>query len=570
MPRVSIEVETVGQAILEMLHARGISHLFGNASTSIIDGLARRSAQGGAGPKAVTVAHEQVAVAMAHGYYAHSGRMQAAIVYSTVGTANAMGAIINASRARVPILVLAARSALSDEGNTRGARDIHVQWAQESFDQGAMVREYVKWDYELRTSDQVEAVIDRAIERALDPPQGPVYLSLPRDVLARPMSDLVLDAPSRRVVANRRYPDVARIEEAAGILSAAHHPLVITSELGRDPAAVDALVDLCDAGAIRVIEASPVYANFPSAHRSHAGFVFGSQVHPDVAKADAILVIDCDVPWFPARLTLPDATKVIHLGVDPFFGDYPMRNFRCDVPIVAEAAVALPMLARAVRQRLDPQAVQVRRTTLEGLHRKQRGEWSASALDERERHPIGFQWASRCIADVVDGETVVVNEYPLDLRAAPPAGAGTYFGPSHSGGLGWGFGAALGVKVAAPGRTVIVTLGDGSYLFSVPTACHLVAAAQDLPVLIVVFNNGAWDEVAKSTLSVHPDGWAASSLEVPMVSLTPSPRFEEIVRAFGGHGERVERPGDLPAALRRALQEVRAGRQALVNIVCRR
>src|SRR5690606_22775123 len=112
MPRVSVEVETVGQAILEMLRARGIDFLFGNASTSIIDGLARLSAQRRLGPRAVTVPHEQAAVAMAHGYFASSGRMQAAIVYSTVGTANALGAIINASRARVPVLVLAARSAL--------------------------------------------------------------------------------------------------------------------------------------------------------------------------------------------------------------------------------------------------------------------------------------------------------------------------------------------------------------------------------------------------------------------------------------------------------------------------
>lgn len=570
MPRVSVEVENVGQALLEMLRARGIDFLFGNASTSIIDGLARLSAQGRPGPRAVMVPHEQAAVAMAHGYFASSGRMQAAIVYSTVGTANALGAIINASRARVPMLVLAARSALSDDGATRGARDIHVQWAQESFDQGAMVREYVKWDYELRGADQVEAVIDRAFERALDPPQGPVYLSLPRDVLARPMRELLLDTPSRRVVASRRYPDPACIEAAAGILASARHPLIVTSEVGRDPAAVAALVDLCDAGAIRVIEASPVYANFPATHPSHAGYVFGSQVHPDIKDADAILVIDCDVPWFPARSTLPEATRVIQLGVDPFFGRYPMRNYRCDVPIAAEPAVALPMLAQVVRQRADGGTVQARRAALEQRHRARRAEWLAAALAERDRRPIGFQWASHCIAAIVDEETVVVNEYPLDPRSAPPAGPGRYFGPSHAGGLGWGLGAALGVRAAAPERTVIAALGDGSYIFSVPTACHLVARAQDLPLLTLVFNNGGWDEVAKSTLSVHPDGWAASSPEVPMVSLAPSPRFEELVRAFDGHGERVEHPEALPAALDRALHTVRGGRQALVNIVCRR
>jgi len=570
MPRIAVEVETIGQAVLELLRERGIDHLFGNASTSIIDGLARLTAQGRSGPRALTVPHEQAAVAMAHGYYALSGRMQAAIVYSTVGTANALGAIINASRARVPILVLAARSALSDDGEIRGARDIHVQWAQESYDQAAMVREYVKWDYELRAADQLEVVIDRAIEMALDEPRGPVYLSLPRDVIARSLSAVTMDSPSRRNVASRRFPDPDRIEAAARILASARNPLIVTSEVGRDPAAVPALVELCEAGAISLIEASPAYANFPASHPCHAGYVFGSQVHPDIPDADAILVIDSDVPWFPARSTLADATRVIHLGVDPFYSRYPMRNFRCDVPIAADPVVALPMLAEALRHRAKKREVAERRVAFERRHREQRAEWAAAALAERSRNKIGFQWASHCIASLVDADTIVVNEYPLDLRHAPPFGPGRYFGPSHAGGLGWGFGAALGVKAAARDRTVIAALGDGSYIFSVPTACHLVARAQDLPLLVVVFNNSSWEEVAKSTLSVHPGSWAASDNQMPMVSLAPSPNFEEIVRAFGGHGERVESPDALLGALQRALVAVRAGRQALVNIACQR
>jgi acetolactate synthase-1/2/3 large subunit len=118
---------------------------------------------------------------------------------------------------------------------------------------------------------------------------------------------------------------------------------------------------------------------------------------------------------------------------------------------------------------------------------------------------------------------------------------------------------------------VIAALGDGSYIFGVPTACHQVARQQNLPVLAVVFDNSGWDAVKSAALRVHPDGWVAATKSAPLSSLAPSPRYEEIVRAFDGHGERVEAPDALPGALRRALTAVREeGRQALVNIVCRR
>jgi acetolactate synthase-1/2/3 large subunit len=571
MPRINPPVENVAQAILEALRLRGIDYMFGNASTSLLDAFARAETKGLATPKPVIVPHEQVAIAIAHGVYVSTGRMQAACIYSTVGTGNALGAIVNAARARIPMLILATRTALSDRGDVPGARDTHVHWSQESFDQGGMVREFVKWDYELRRPDNVDEVIDRALEMALADPPGPVYLSLPRDVLAMPCPDFSIEAPSRRIVSSRRLPDPDAIEAAAKILAAASNPFIVTAEIGRDPIAAAALVELCDTAAIPVVETSPVYANFPAAHPCHAGYVFGSQVHPGLAEADAILAIECDVPWIPARTALREDTRVVQLGIDPFYAGYPMRNFRCDVPLVADPRSTLPPLTEALRRVTSPTALQARRNRLAAAHARARADWAAAAEIERNRLPIGFQWASRCIADLADETTIVVNEYPLDLRHAPPRRFGSYFGAPHSGGLGWGFGAAVGIKLAHPDRTVIATLGDGSYFFSVPAACHQVAWAAGLPLLTVIFNNGGWDEVVKSTLTVHPDGWAAASNRIPMVRFDPSPRFDRIVSAFGGHGEHVEEPAALPEALARALKAVRErGVQALVNIVCRR
>src|SRR5687768_7766057 len=179
---------TTAEAYLELLKDRGIDIFLGNAGTdfaSLVEAFARFEADGRPAPRPMVVPHEFVAVSMAHGYYAAGGKPAAVMVHVNVGTGNASTAIITASRANVPVLMSAGRTPVTEEG-MRGSRDLHIHWAQESFDQAAMLREYVKWDYELRMPGQVESVVDRAFEMMLSEPRGPVYLTLPREVLAAP------------------------------------------------------------------------------------------------------------------------------------------------------------------------------------------------------------------------------------------------------------------------------------------------------------------------------------------------------------------------------------------------
>src|SRR5258707_6182789 len=181
----SIEA-TAAEALLGALRAHGIDYFFANGGTdfpSVIEGFARAAETGAAVPRAMLVPHENAAVAMAHGVYMVSGRPQAVMVHVNVGTGNTLNCLINAARDEVPILLMAGRSPLT-EGDAHGARNRHIHLAQEMFDQAGMVREIVKWDYELRSPDQVEDVVGRAIERAMTSPRGPIYLSLPREVLA--------------------------------------------------------------------------------------------------------------------------------------------------------------------------------------------------------------------------------------------------------------------------------------------------------------------------------------------------------------------------------------------------
>jgi acetolactate synthase-1/2/3 large subunit len=515
------------------------------------------------------IPHEFAAVAMAHGYYLGAGRPLAVMVHVTVGTGNASTAIISASRANVPILMSAGRTPVTEEGMP-GSRNLHIHWAQESFDQAAMLREYVKWDYELRNPVQLESVVDRALELMLAEPAGPVYLTLPREVLAGRTGSLSITSPARRHARAQLFPDPDRIEEAARILARAAAPLILTSAAGRDARTVAALIELAEAGGIGVVEADPIYLNFPHDHPLHLGYNQSGTVNPSLAEADAVLVIEADVPWYPSIQKPAAGAPIIHLGVDPFFSRYPMRSYPCDVPIVATPAAALPLLAEAVRRHADPAAVTARASRVAAEHRRRHTEWEALAAGQAGRSTIGFAWAARAIQDVLDENTVVVNEYPLDRRYTSFSRPGSYVASPHSSGLGFGLGAALGVKLARPEATVIATVGDGAYFFSQPVSCHFVERAHALPLLTVIFNNQRWEAVKGSVLGLYPEGRAKSAGRFPLTDLTPSPRFEEIVKAVDGHGERVERPGDLAAALKRGLAAVHEGRPALLNVLCQR
>jgi acetolactate synthase I/II/III large subunit len=568
----TLQSETTAEAYLELLKDRGIDVFLGNAGTdfaSLVEAFARLAPERGRAPRPLVVPHEFVAVSMAHGYYVAGGRPAAVMVHVNVGTGNAATAIITASRANVPILMSAGRTPVTEEG-LPGSRDLHIHWAQESFDQAAMLREYVKWDYELRTPVQLEAVVDRALELMHAEPRGPVYLTLPREVLAARPGPMTIASPSRRQSRSERFPDPARIDEAARLLAAAESPLILVSAAGIDPRAVAGLVELAEAGGIGIVEADPIYLNASHRHELHLGYNASGTTNPSLAEADAVLVVESDVPWYPHLKKPAPGARIVHLGVDPFFSRYPMRSYPCDVPIAATPGVALPLLAEAVRRHADRAAVARRRGRVTAEHRRRHAEWEQMVARQASASTIGFAWASRCVGEIVDDSTVVVNEYPLDRRFAELTRPGSYVASPHSSGLGFGLGAALGVKLARPDSTVIATVGDGAYFFGEPLSCLFVQRAHALPILTVVFNNQQWEAVKSGTLAVHPDGAAKAGGSFPLSELRPSPRFEEMARTVDGYGERVETPGELPAALKRGLAAVREGRPAILNVLAQR
>jgi acetolactate synthase-1/2/3 large subunit len=570
MARKTVEVENTGQAYLELLRERGIEYFFANAGTdfaSLIDAFARFAERGIQTPKPVTVPHENAAVAMAHGYYMITGKPQVVMVHVTVGTGNAINGIINAARDHIPILFTAGRTPITEAG-LPGARNIYIHWAQEAFDQAGMVREYVKWDYELRHITQLEAVVDRALEIAMTEPRGPIYLTLPREVLGEPQVEFSMTSPSRRDLGGRVYPDPQSIEAAAEILATAEHPLLITGTSGRNAEAVGHLVALAESFAIPVVVSGQRYMCFPTNHPLHLGFA----PDPFLESADAVLVVDCDVPWFPSVKNPPATAKIIHMGIDPIYSRYPIRSFPCDVAIRADSCVAMPMLTEALQpsRKRAQSRIKARFARLQAIHERQREAWREALEGVRDDSPLDPQWVTHCIDEVKDDDSIVVNEYDLVPTQATFTQPGTIFGNSPAGGLGWGLGAALGAKLAAPDKLVIATLGDGSYMFGNPTPCHFVSQAMGLPTLTVIFNNRVWNAVRRANLGMYPQGWAAKTNHFPLSELQPSPHFEVLVTACGGYGERVEQASEVRPALQRALKAVREeGRQAVLNMICK-
>jgi acetolactate synthase-1/2/3 large subunit len=202
--------------------------------------------------------------------------------------------------------------------------------------------------------------------------------------------------------------------------------------------------------------------------------------------------------------------------------------------------------------------------------RSRRGEAARVAARAGNGTPMSAGWISYCLDRVKDEDAILFNELGVDPGVLSFERPGTFFSHSLAGGLGWGLPAALGAKLACRDRLVIAAIGDGSYMFANPVACHQVGEALELPVLTIVFNNGIWNAVRKSTQAVYPDGHAVRANRMPLTSLEPAPRYEMIVQASGGYGERVEAADDLPAALERALHAIKQERrQALLNVVFR-
>lgn len=560
---------TAGAALLDALTAQGVSHLFANLGSdhpSIVEALAAARAAGRPVPRLLTCPNEMVAMSAAHGFWQATGEPQAVLVHVECGTQSLGGAVHNAAKGRAPIFVFAGASPYTQHGELPGSRNEFIQWIQDVHDQRGIVREYMRYAGEVRTGLNVEQLVARAFQFALSEPKGPVYLVGAREVMEGPA--LPEPPAARRAAVAPTALDPASLGALGRSLLDAKRPLVVSSYLGRNPAAVEPLVRLCRRLGIGVLDSVPAAVNFPHDDPLYQGSQWNEPVQNEaLASADLVLVIDSDVPWIPLVSRPQAAARVVHIDVDPLKEQMPLWDIGAAVCHRATARTALEQLLAWLDGRaIDERGVAERAAHWHRLHANRARRLAAEARGCPDgRMTAGFfmsRLRAACGADTLFLNESISNYQAVfdHLRPSRPGSIVT----SGGGSLGWSGGAAVGAKLARPDLTVVALAGDGSFMFSAPSPTFWMARRYDAPFLQVIFNNRGWRSPKLSTLALHPDGHAAHGGDFG-TSFEPSPDYVGIAAAAGGAwGRQVRDPAEVDTAIAAALAAVREERRCAV------
>src|SRR5262245_45724384 len=552
--------ESAARSLLRLSSRVGIDHIFTNLGSdhpAFIEAFAGLRKGGEPMPRVIVCPHEMTALSAAHGYAMVTRRPQLVLVHVDVGTQNLGGSVHNAARGRVPAIIVAGLSPVTDAGKRTGTRNEFIHYIQDMPRQPEIVAPYMKWSYELRAGEMVEPVLLRALQIATSSPEGPIYITGSREVWEEPAGQSV-EPPAHWPPSRLGALLQADVQELYNALTHSKCPIVITSYLGRNPRAVERLVALSDRIGIGVCEVSPAYLNFPGNHPHHLGYRRNNLVE----DADLILMLDVDVPWIPARVRPKNGARLFHVDVDPMKNGLGYWHFPAQRVHLAECVDVLDQLLSIAES--NPPG------------REDRCRWITS---KRQDSPIAVpegqaaitpEELTEAVRQLVNDRTVVLFEAPTCTELIPAilklSRPGAYYN-SGGAGLGWGINAAIGSKLANPEAEVISLVGDGCYMFGVPTSAYWVAKAYGTPFLTVIYNNGGWNAPKFSTLHVHPEG-SAKRDDTYFVTVGAGARLADVAAAAGGaEAFQVSERKALAETLGRAMQTVRGGRCAVVDVI---
>jgi acetolactate synthase I/II/III large subunit len=546
------------EALLRALKSMGVERIYASPGSDwgpLWEALASPAAEREF-PQYLSSRHEETAVAMAMGYAKATGKLAALVLHTTVGALHAAMLLRAALHERLPLVVLAGESIAFGEGDVAVGR----QWLRLLTDTGGPARlmeHCAKWSFGLNTELLLPQTIQRACQIAAAPPRGPVFVSVPLEHLVAPMR--AAPPPAALPLAPSASEDA--LDRLAAALNEAQNPVIITEEAGRDPAAVAALVGIAETLGAPVLEAwEPAYVNFPRAHPL-AGGVAHEDMPELLAASDTVFLVECVQPWHPAS-RIADK-PVLVLGEEPLNTQLPYWGFRSDLVFLGDVARSLDALQRKLKKRRPredwPARLAARRARLVEAGRS-----------AREKPVIDSAWVGHVLNRALPANAVLVNEtithrlalHQQLLRLAP----GGYYEASY-GGLGGGIGVALGVKSAEPGRCVILAIGDGAFHYNPVIASFGAAQEHGLPILVLLFDNAGYLSQKNDVVNSFPQGEAVKAGRVIGTSIAPAPDYAALARAYGGVGERVEKPSELQGAIERGLAAVAQGRLALLDLV---
>jgi len=505
-------------------------------------------------PQMLLCLHEESAVAIAHGYARASGRMMGVVLHSNVGLMHGTMAIFNAWCDRVPMLILGATGPWD-----AAKRRPWIDWIHTSSDQGALVRDYTKWDNQPGSVPAAYEALMRAAQIAQTAPRGPTYVNLDAALQEAKVGALpVVPDVSRFSPPPPVLPSGEVVQAAAKLLSSAKNPAILMGRVSRGEKAWQARIALAEKLQAKVFTDIKAGAAFPTDHPLHAA--------PPATFPDGKLLRDCDVvlslDWVDTAGTLkaawgdaPIGAKVIRVSVDQHVHRGWSMDYQglppADVYMLCEPDVAVPMLVDAVRAR--PAAVPPRQEFPSNTEAKLSIRALADAFNEvtsgmeicLTKLPLGWNGAYRHF------------RHPLD-----------YLGADGGGGVGAGPGLTVGAALALKGnrRLVVGICGDGDFLMGVTAVW--TAAHYKLPCLFIVANNRSFyndemhqERVAKERSRPVENKWIGQRIDEPDIDLAMMARAQGAI----GLGP-VEEASHLKDVLKEAIKQVHAGNVCVVDV----
>ncbi len=546
------------RAFLELLKAEEITLLFGNPGTTelpLMDALAVEE-----GLRYILALQEASVMAMADGYAQASGGLAFASLHVSPGLGNAMGMLYDATKAGSPILVTAGQH---DQSFTVTEP---ILWG----DLPRLARPLVKWAEEVRRVEDLPRLVRRAAKTALAPPTGPVFLSLPSDVLNAEI-DFVPTKPSRVAPLFKGDPDA--VKAAARILARAERPLLIAGDAVAKSRAFAEIVAFAELLAVPVYaEAIPNTASFPASHPLFRGAMtrLAPAIRAILERHDVLVSLGGDLftMSLPSAVEpVPEGLPIVHLDTDPWeLG----KNYPEAAAILGDPKTTLPELCALIEsERTAGERESARRRLAaekEAAERAREALW-AKAQEEAGLLPIRPLALLARVAKALPPETVVIDETissGAGLRSFLKSDDPQSFFGVRGGGIGWGIPAAIGAKLALPDRPLVALVGDGSAMYT----CQALwtAAHERVGVIVLILNNGGYRILKQRTNALR--GFAQQSGRyVGMDLADPALDFVGLARAMGVEGRRITRLEELDAALLEALpRALRENRPFLFDV----
>lgn len=553
-----------GEAIVEAFRNMGVEYIMsspGSEWSPVWEAMARQTVEKNAGPKFIDCWHETVAVDMALGYTAYSGKPQAVLIHAGVGLMHGSMAMLSATQQEIPMLVMSGESTTFGEDP-----DVSVepQWYGGVSVGGAdkYVAPIVKWSTQITNHGTLYNSITRAHEMAQRVPQGPVYLNVSLEAMLHEWKkpDDLRPVPP----APKTQPLPQDVAEVAKLLKAAKNPAIVVETGGRDPAAMRALVKLADTFAAPVINGrASVYTNFPRNHPMWLGY----QTFEHLDDVDLILMVSARTPWNPPSKRYGKG-KIVSIGENPIKMQFAYQVLSADMYLEGDVAAAINLLIEAAKD-ADKGVIEDRRARWSRVHDAYVAKLADQAKAAVATGKLDAVSVGAVAAQVFPKDVVVCDETITHMPVIRPhlnLDAEQSFFRVTGGALGQGIAAALGTKLAAGDRQVVLFVGDGSFLYNPIIQALGASKTYEIPITIVVCNNSKYEAMRKGHV-IYYEGGVSDTTKFHYGVNINGPEYHELGMHYGLKGFKAATPDELKEAFANAFAENKAGRTAIINAV---